>query len=85
MDLGEWAAMLILALSPQRFVIGGGVPQLRPGLLPMIRRHAGHLLNDYLDDLDEAAMDRLIVPPGLGSDAGPLGAVMLGRTALELQ
>lgn len=83
MDLGEWAAMLILALSPQRFVIGGGVPQLRPGLLPMIRRHAGYLLNDYLEDLDEAAMDRLIVAPGLGGDAGPLGAVMLGRAALE--
>ncbi|MFZ5705768.1 MAG: ROK family protein [Pseudomonadota bacterium] len=82
MDLGEWAAMLILALSPQRFVIGGGVPQLRPGLLPVIRHHAGTLLNDYLDDLDEAAMDRLIVAPGLGSDAGPLGAVMLGRAAL---
>lgn len=82
MDLGEWAAMLILALSPQRFVIGGGVPQLRPGLLAMIRGHVGTVLNDYLDDLDEAAMDRLIVAPGLGSDAGPLGAVMLGRASL---
>ncbi len=81
-DLSEWAAMLILALSPERFVMGGGVMQSRPALLPMIASRTADLLNDYIEDLDAAALAQLIVAPGLGSEAGPLGAVRLGQLAL---
>lgn len=80
-DLAEWATMLILALSPERLVLGGGVMQSRPLLLPRIARQSAALLNLYIDDLDSAALERLIVAPGLGADAGPLGAVHLGQRA----
>lgn len=82
-DLAEWAAMLILCLSPQRLVFGGGVLDARPGLLPTIRARVAKLLNGYLEGHDETALAGLIVPPGLGSDAGPLGAVVVGWNALE--
>ncbi len=83
-DLAEWTAMLILALSPERLVLGGGVIQSRRALLPRIRAHALGLLGGYLDDLDADAMAALLVPPALGADAGPLGAIVLGIDAAGL-
>ena len=80
-DLAEWTTMLILTLSPERLVLGGGVMQSRPLLLPRIARQSAALLNLYIDDLDSAALERLIVAPGLGADAGPLGAIHLGQRA----
>ena len=80
-DLAEWTTMLILAVSPERLVMGGGVIQSRPTLLPLIARRSAELLNRYIEDLDAAALERLIVAPGLGADAGPLGAILLGQQA----
>ncbi|MDI1295852.1 MAG: fructokinase, partial [bacterium] len=62
-------------------VLGGGVIQARPMLLPLIARRSADLLNLYIEDLDAAALERLIVAPGLGADAGPLGAILLGQQA----
>ncbi|WP_088184569.1 ROK family protein [Sphingobium sp. Z007] len=83
-DLAEWTTMLILALSPQRLVLGGGVIQARPMLLPLIARQSADLLNRYIADLDYGALEQLIVAPGLGADAGPLGAISLGQRAAAL-
>lgn len=80
-DLAEWTTMLILAVSPERLVMGGGVIQSRPTLLPLIAGRSAELLNRYIEDLDAAALERLIVAPGLGADAGPLGAILLGQQA----
>lgn len=81
-DLAEWCAMLILAVSPERLVMGGGVIQARPKLLGLIARRSAQLLNGYIEDLDVVALERLIVAPGLGADAGPLGAIVLGQRVL---
>jgi fructokinase len=81
-DLGEWTAMLMLAFAPQRLVFGGGVMQARPFLLPKAGARAAALLGGYLGELDDAAMARLVVPPALGADAGPLGAIVIGMDAL---
>lgn len=81
-DLAEWAATLVLTLSPQRLVLGGGVMQARPMLLPMIRRGVLANLAGYLADVDAAAMETLLVPPALGDRVGPLGAIMLGLKAI---
>ena len=80
-DIAEWTTMLILALSPERLVMGGGVIQARPKLLPLIAGQSARLLNRYIEDLDAPALEQLIVAPGLGADAGPLGAILLGQQA----
>jgi fructokinase len=64
---------VLLTLSPQRIILGGGVTHHAP-LFPMIRNEVRCLLNGYLDPPD-------IVPPALGDDAGVLGAIALGMAA----
>jgi fructokinase len=77
LGLATW----VCTLSPQRIVMGGGVMQ-QPHLFPMIRRELAQLLNGYIrarSVLEE--MDAYVVPPGLGSRAGVLGAMVLAEQA----
>jgi len=70
---------MICVLSPQRIIIGGGVMQ-QPQLFPRVRRRVQELLNNYLPVpaiLDH--IDDYIVPPGLGDQAGVLGAMALAE------
>jgi fructokinase len=72
---------LILALSPQRIVIGGGVMK-QEQLFPMIHARVPQLLNSYVQSpaiLEE--IESYIVPPGLAGKAGVLGAMVLGEQA----
>lgn len=81
--LAELVATLLLTLSAERILIGGGVALGQPALLPMIRARAAVLLAGFLPPVDEAALEAIVRPPALGADAGPLGAVALGLMALE--
>jgi len=71
----------IYTISPQRIILGGGVMEQRH-LFPMIRRRVQGILNGYvqapaiIEDIDA-----YIVPPGLGSRAGVLGAIALAQQA----
>jgi fructokinase len=68
---------LILALSPQRVILGGGVMRQRH-LFPLIRKRVQDLLAGYLQTpavLEN--IDRYIAPPALGDQAGVLGAIAL--------
>jgi fructokinase len=68
---------LIVAVSPQRTILGGGVMQ-RLDLFPRVRRKVQELLNGYLQVPAVATdIDRYIVPPELGGRAGVLGAIAL--------
>ena len=70
---------LILALSPERVILGGGVMQ-QEQLYPLIRQRVQELLAGYLKApavLDE--IERYIVPPVLGGRAGVLGAIALAE------
>lgn len=72
----------ILTLSPQRIIMGGGV-MVQPQLFPLIRQQVQELLNGYLQApaiLDD--IESTIVPPGLGSRAGVLGAIALAQAAV---
>lgn len=82
-ELGEMMAMLVLAISPERVVVGGGVGHGQPWLLPRIHAATESALAGYVAALDADRIAALIVPPGLGDDAGPLGAVALGLAALD--
>lgn len=75
-EIGELVAMLMLILSPERILIGGGVGG-RPALLAHIRAAAGARLAGYLDRVDAAALEAIVRSPDLGANAGPLGAVAL--------
>ncbi|MCT2398998.1 ROK family protein [Novosphingobium mangrovi (ex Huang et al. 2023)] len=81
-DLAEVLAMLVLTLSPQRIVVGGGVTNRQPHLLPATRSRLPHILGGYLRDCTHAALERLVVPPALGDDAGPMGSLILAEQAL---
>ncbi|MCB9132427.1 MAG: ROK family protein [Anaerolineales bacterium] len=78
-------ANLICTLSPQRIILGGGVMNV-PQLFPLVRREVQDLLNGYVqapEILDQ--IDCYIVPPGLASRAGVLGALALAEAAASTQ
>jgi fructokinase len=73
-------ANLILTISPQHIVLGGGVMQ-NLDLFPLIHKEVARLLNGYVQSrtlLEE--MGRYITPPGLGPRAGVFGAIALAMT-----
>ncbi len=72
---------LILAMSPQRIMMGGGVMEQKQLFAPL-RRHVQELLNGYVQARaisDE--IDGYIVPPSLGNRSGVLGAIALAEMA----
>jgi fructokinase len=83
-EAGYIAAALnnyILTLSPKKIVLGGGVMG-REFLFPMVRRKVQELLNGYV--IHTSLLDQIneyIVPPGLGSRSGSLGAIALSQLA----
>ena len=67
----------ICTLSPKRIVMGGGVMQ-QASLFPMVRREVLDLLKGYVRAPEiQDGIDRYIVPPGLGSRSGVLGAIAI--------
>jgi fructokinase len=72
----------ICTLSPQRVILGGGV--IQPHLFPLMHDRARSLLARYIDAPEVTEqIDRYIVPPGLGNQAGILGALALGISAYQ--
>ena len=73
---------ILLTLSPERIIMGGGVMKQRQ-LFPKMRRAVQDLLADYVQHpaiIDE--IERYITPPGLGDRAGVLGALALAMTTV---
>lgn len=81
-DLGRLFAALVLTLSPTRVLVGGGVGLGQPEFVRAAARAAAGPLSGYLPAFDRAGLERLVRPAGLGDEAGPLGAVALGQSAL---
>ena len=75
--LGQLCAQLVLTLSPQRIVLGGGVMS-QAQLLGPIRLRMLHWLGGYIDRNEVLSDDSsYLVTPGLGDQAGVLGALAL--------
>ena len=73
----------ICILSPQRIIMGGGVMEQKQ-IFPLVRQKVQTLLNGYVQSpkiLEE--IDSYIVSPGLGNQAGVLGAIALGQQVLQ--
>jgi len=74
---------LVVVVSPQRIILGGGVME-RGFLFPLVRRKVRDLLHGYVKTPSILeAIDSYIVPPGLGKRAGVLGAIALAERALK--
>ena len=80
--VAQLAVSLVLLHMPDRLVFGGGVMKT-PGLIPALRRAtearlAGYIVAPQLDP----GLERYIVAPGLGDQAGITGAIALGQKFL---
>ena len=76
---------IVLTATPRRIFLGGGVISAQPQLFPIIRRElvaslAGYVSSPVLDRIDE-----YVVPPGLGTLAGPLGPIALAASLAPLE
>ncbi|MFN3517762.1 MAG: ROK family protein [Novosphingobium sp.] len=80
--IAQLAASLVLLHMPDRLIFGGGVMKT-PGLVEALRRAAEARLAGYIkaEQLDPG-LQRYIVTPGLGDEAGITGAIALGRGLL---
>jgi len=84
--LAQMCANAILMLSPEIIVLGGAVMQHNPALYAMIRERTLDLLGGYVSSerMTKEGMEKYIVPPQLGINAGVTGALLLGAQALEI-
>lgn len=78
-DLAQLFAALILGLSPNKILVGGGVGLGVPGLLDTAIAKVPAILGGYLPQMDADALQGMIAQPQLGTDAGPLGAIALAQ------
>ena len=81
--IAQLAVALVLLHMPDRLIFGGGVMKA-PGLIEALRRTTEAKLAGYIKapQLDPG-LERYIVAPGLGDQAGITGAIALGRRALK--
>jgi fructokinase len=74
---------VVLVLSPERIVLGGGV-MARARLLAMVRTKLQIVLAGYVSSPALGnGLDSYLVPPALGERAGVLGAIALAQAAVR--
>jgi len=81
--LAQMCVNLIMTLSPERIILGGGVMQ-RAGLMEKVRSETLRLLNGYIQSpaiLEH--IDEYIVYPELFPVSGLVGSYLIGKKALE--
>jgi fructokinase len=72
----------VMSVSPQKIVLGGGVMN-QEHLFDLIREHVKEMLNGYIQSPLIEDLSNYIVPPGLGEQAGIMGAYALAFEELE--
>ena len=82
--LAQMCVNMIVTVSPEVIVLGGGVMQ-QMHLFPKIRERVLKLLGGYVSSpsITPEGIDSYIVPPALGVNSGVIGALLLGAQALE--
>lgn len=81
--LAQMCVNLILTVSPQKIILGGGV-MAREKLFSMVRQETLRLLNGYVQvpEITER-IDQYIVAPALFPVSGLVGSYLLGKEALK--
>ena len=81
--LAQMCVNLIVTLSPQRIVLGGGVMQ-RDCILPMVRKETVRLLGGNVQSpMITEKIDEYIVAPELFPVSGLVGSFLIGLRALK--
>ena len=80
--LAKGIVNMILTLSPQKVILGGGVMN-QTQLFPLIREKVTTLLNHYYDTKEIADMEQYIVPASLDGDQGIMGAIRLAELSMK--
>ena len=80
--LGQLLHTLVLTGIPRRVIMGGGVMVGTSHLFPRVRAAMSASLGGYVALPEIGMADTFVVPPALGANAGPLGAIVLGQQAL---
>ena len=81
-DIAMLLHNLVIVLAPARIAIGGGIPTARPELFPRVRAVLADSLAGYgLFGGYATELDARVGPPGLGDQAGPLGAIAVALEA----
>ena len=77
--LAQMCVNMIVTVSPEVIVLGGGVMQ-QMHLFPKIRERVLKLLGGYVSSpsITPEGIDSYIVPPALGVNSGVIGALLLG-------
>ena len=75
--LAQLCHVLVVSTAPQAILMGGGVMERQPHLLARVPQLLKESLNDYLP----LPPGDYVRAPGLGSMAGPLGAIALAMNA----
>jgi fructokinase len=82
--LGQLLHALVLTTAPERIIIGGGVMDAQSHLFARVRHNLQRSLNGYVEvDALAGSLEEYVVPPALGTLAGPLGALALAGNALR--
>lgn len=82
-DIAHLVSTILLGTAARQVLIGGGVGMGRTGLLNHVREKVVAQLGGYLPHIDAESITRIVRPPALGDQAGPLGTVALALNALE--
>lgn len=83
--IAEACANYVLAYSPQKIILWGGVMH-QTQLFDMVRSRVKEMLNGYIHHSDILEhTDEYIVPPALGENPGILGAVYLGIQSISAE
>ena len=80
--LAQGLVNYIMTVSPKKIILGGGVMH-QEQLFPLIRSKVKKLINGYLHTKELEDMEHYIVPNSLNDNQGILGAIQLGRLAVE--
>ena len=83
--LGQCCANLILLMSLEKIIIGGGVMN-RELLYSLIRKHCAESLNGYIDHpfLKTAhGLETVIVKPSIEKDFGIIAAAVVGSSSTD--
>ena len=79
--LAQMCVNLIMTVSPEKIIVGGGVLQ-RGYLLDQVRRETVRLLNGYIQSPEiTSRIDQYIVLPELFPISGLIGAWLIGKEA----
>ncbi len=81
--IAQALSSLICCFSPQKIILGGGVMEQKH-LFPKIQKFTREYLNNYVQsDFIINHIEDYIVPPGLGNQAGILGAIAMAQALTD--